>query len=51
MAWLNNRRPKDFRSKQYMEVDNTNVNIDATDDMTKEERRAMIAKLEKKRNS
>ena len=51
MAWLNNRRPKDFRSKQYMEVDNTNVNIDATEDMTKEERRAMIAKLEKKRNS
>lgn len=26
MAWLNNRRPQNYRSKQYMETVNTNLN-------------------------
>ena len=27
MAWLNNRRPDQFRSKQYVESNNVNLNL------------------------
>jgi len=46
MAWLNNRRPDQFRSKQYVESSNTNHNIneDVTQ-LTVEERKARIKEL------
>jgi len=52
MAWLNNRRPDQYRSKQYVESSNTNhnVNEDVTK-LTSEERKARIKELmEKNKN-
>jgi cell fate (sporulation/competence/biofilm development) regulator YmcA (YheA/YmcA/DUF963 family) len=49
MAWLNNRRPEQYRSKQYVESSNTNVNIneDVTE-LTSEERKQRIKELMEK---
>jgi len=52
MAWLNNRRPDQFRSKQYVESVNSNHNIneDVTE-LTPEERESKIQYyLDKKKN-
>lgn len=49
MAWLNNRRPQDYRSKQYVESENTNNNIDLTDTMTDEQKQARLQELLSKR--
>jgi hypothetical protein len=46
MAWLNNRRPDQFRSKQYVESSNTNHNINEdVNELTPEERKARIKEL------
>ena len=42
MAWLNNRRPEQFRSKQYVEAVNTNKNINL--EVTSEEEADEILK-------
>ena len=44
MAWLNNRRPDQFRSKQYVEAVNTNLNAE----MTEEEAKEIIENAKKK---
>ena len=45
MAWLNNRRPQQFRNKQEIEQINTNIDLNLTD----EEKKARILELEQKR--
>jgi len=46
MAWLNNRRPDQFRSKQYVESENKNVNHNLNEEvLTPEQRKARIKEL------
>ncbi len=47
MAWLNNRRPDQFRSKQYVESENTNKNVNLEVDSI-EEAEKIIAEFNKK---
>jgi hypothetical protein len=49
MAWLKNRRPKDWRDKQEIESSNTNLNTDLTS-LSAEDRRKRIDELMNKRN-
>ncbi len=47
MAWLNNRRPESFRSKQYVESENVNHNLnDDVSGKTEEELDEIIKKLQ-----